>query len=92
MCLCTLWYPWKRCTVGFMTHPASAGKESETALRQWESVSYTERRSFREERERRGEKEKKDHDRQRVKHSHKTVVRYYKEPYVTCYEESSIIS
>ena len=52
--------------MGFMTHPASAGKESKTAFRQWKSMSHTERRSFREERERHG---KKDQDRQDAKHT-----------------------
>lgn len=52
--------------MGFMTHPASAGKESKTAFRQWKSMTHTERRSFREERERHG---KKDQDRQDAKHT-----------------------
>lgn len=66
ICLCALWHPWKRCTMGFMTHPASPGKDCKTALRQWKSVCHTERRSFGEEREWHG---KKDQDRQDAKHT-----------------------
>lgn len=49
ICLCSLWHPWKKCTMGSMTHPASAGKECKTSSRQWKSMSHTGRRSFREE-------------------------------------------
>ena len=65
-CFCHLRHLWKICTTGLMTHPASVGKESKMAFRQWKSMSHTARRSFGEERERHG---KTDHDRQAEKMS-----------------------
>lgn len=53
--------------MGFMTHPASAGKESKTAFSQWKSMSHTEWGSFREQCERQGKTEQDRQARQDAK-------------------------